>query len=244
MKDIWATLIAPILVAIFVGYFIGREGNATSEISADISWIQAPNPLISDGMSSDSKDLTEEEKEARSKFRLLIDQYKRLDVAAVKISNNSERVSKPIKAYLPDGGIFMVAIEDKQTFKPLRELSIEALNPGESQVFLAVLSPSYFSSGPNVLITHDGLKVAPSLDRTPEHLRWPVNIAESYPFLLAILAPLMVLSFVLILLIPAAIYADKNIDFKARTSSRTELQKMKKLLAYVAEKYPEKLSDD
>jgi hypothetical protein len=241
VKELWATLVAPVIVGIIVGYSVGRDTLPQPVISVEISWIDAPNFLTSDHLGPESKDASDKQKVARTQLASLLDGYRRLDAASVKITNTSDRASKQIVASLPDGGVFFVQPDSKASSGI--ELTVPELNPGESTLALALIKPVSFADNPNILIMHDGVRIKPTYDRVPSELRWIVDFLRDNFVLAAMLFPVMIFAVLLMILAPFAVLIERSYDLKVRFTPKGELLKLKQFLDYVAEKYPEKLAE-
>lgn len=244
MNQAWTTLIAPILVALLVGYILKDiQQPDKPSLSAEISWIDTPNPFVS----FDIKKAFEQDAKTETRTKVLdslvgvAENFMIVRVATIRISNNSDVTLKNTEISLNDGGALYSYNEEKRALLETRAV-VEALAPGASKNYTAILRPKIIGNDAGILITHDGMRVEPTPQQLNEEFHWLIPYLNRYPGSMIALAmislgALLILAFGLL----AVACAPDDLEWRAKNTTKKDALKMLETVEYIRKVYPNKL---
>lgn len=242
MNNIWTSLIAPVLVALIVGYMLkGIQEPERASIVAEVTWMDTPNPFAS----LDIKKTFEDDARQANRPKILDDfarsaeRFLTLRIAKIEVSNRSNMASKNTEISLTEGGVIYAFDEEKRSWLDTKAV-IESLPPGASRTFTAILRPNFLD--PGILIVHDSKKVEPLPQKLNEEHAWLIPYLNEYPFAVSTvtilaLASLLIMTFT----VAALLSAPSEVEARAKHTSKDEAKKLVAILDVIKNQYPEKL---
>ncbi len=252
MDGIWRTLAAPIIASIVggivVGLILGRiQAVETPVVAAKLSWIDLPNPLFGAelGKVREFEKLIEAQWGKTEIDRLLPTMIyePNFRILRLKIENNSNLRSKEIELSIETGKGGLLARQSDQSFPPFsKQIKIKPLNPGDYANIYGVLESWLSFQRPPLLGIHDTKKVDIIHHVLSDEFYVALKFFDDHPMLVLLGFALLAGTAVFLLIgIPLSIAVTLSPKLKLTLTSKQEIQKMRKFLAYVRKHDPKKL---